>query len=291
MQILSLRTKPRLMVFQGSPRNKENCPDQWGKTRRILARALKAVEGEAEIDLCDLSITLRGARVQPCKACISTAGGFHCNFKCSCYDKNSRELPDFMHDEDVYGRLERCDGFAVFCPINWYSVPSQVKACFDRLVCANATITEEQALALKILKPGGGKDAAVSRAIEKGGQHDHLLKNHLEGRYAAFFVHGDNGAADYGEWATGKPPAPASWRQHANAKDREGATNDPRQAILPIVWQCRYSGIFVPDDLVVALHMNEGRSYSEGNDRLEQNEDGLRQAEDLMRRLVRYLQA
>jgi hypothetical protein len=36
-----------------------------------------------------------------------------------------------------------------------------------------------------------------------------------------------------------------------------GKFNDPKNAILPIVWQCRYMGINVPEELIESFYMNE----------------------------------
>ncbi len=95
----------RIMVFQGSARNEESCPDQWGKTRSVIEYAIKGLPEGVEIDFCDLSVKGDGNVIQPCKGCISTSGGFHCHWHCSCYDKGDKDLPDFMHNEDVYSRL------------------------------------------------------------------------------------------------------------------------------------------------------------------------------------------
>ncbi len=33
--------------------------------------------------------------IQPCKGCISTAGGYHCHFPCSCYHKGDTIILGF----------------------------------------------------------------------------------------------------------------------------------------------------------------------------------------------------
>jgi len=46
----------------------------------------------------------------------------------------------------------------------------------------------------------------------------YLLKNHYEGKYAAFFIHGDAGGSDYYEFAKKKgrhlPVLPQSYKNH-----------------------------------------------------------------------------
>jgi multimeric flavodoxin WrbA len=69
----------------------------------------------------------------------------HCHWFCSCYAPNDDKNPDLMYEAKIYDKLEACDGFMVVSPQHWYSVSSQVKTMFDRLVCANLTITREQA--------------------------------------------------------------------------------------------------------------------------------------------------
>ncbi len=40
-----------------------------------------------------------------------------------------------MWDLDLYARLDMADAWAIIGPINWYSVSSNLKLMFDRLVC------------------------------------------------------------------------------------------------------------------------------------------------------------
>ena len=103
----------KLVIFQGSPRNPKNCPDQWGKTKLLADFLVKNAPKDVEIDLCDLSVKADTSIIQPCKGCYSTGGGFHCHYRCDCYVPNNKAHPDFMHDADIYGRLERCDGFLI----------------------------------------------------------------------------------------------------------------------------------------------------------------------------------
>jgi multimeric flavodoxin WrbA len=278
----------RILVFQGSPRREDNCPNQAGKTQ-LLADYIKAhAPANVEIELCDLSVG-NGPRIQPCKGCVSTAGGFHCHWPCDCYSKNSDKMPDFLHDNDVYQRLESSDGFMVLTPIHWYGPSTAVKALFDRIVCANLTLTVDQSRTLNL-----GKDAAKTRAMEKSGQHVDLLANHLEGKFAAFFAHGDNGGADYREQAPGISPRPYpdSLRDHmATVSDPEGRANLPRESIMPLVWQCRYSGIHVPDDLAVGEHINAGVNHAQAMDAMARKEEFFKLGSALLTRLVGHIVA
>lgn len=90
------------------------------------------------------------------------------------------------------------------------------------------------------------KNNELTEYLERSGKYDKLLKNHLEGKYAAFFVHGDDGALDYN-----RKELPKSME---NIKE----DTDPKLSIIPIVQQCCYSGIFVPEDLIIAKYMNKG---------------------------------
>jgi len=212
---------------------------------------------------------------------------------CTCYGPGSREadLPDLMWDENVYGRLEESDGFILLTPIHWYSVPTQVKAMFDRLVCANLTLTRKQAV--ELLRPGGVtarhmsesklpiyvKDPKITKPAFRTGRFNQYLSNHLAGKVAAFFVHGDGGAGDY---VRNTPPMSYVRASH----DREPG---PLCAIQPLVWQCRYSGIYVPDDCIEAFELNAGTNYADQNDKAKTNRQFLDRASMLVDRVINYI--
>jgi hypothetical protein len=132
-------------------------------------------------------------------------------------------------------------------------------------------LTRENA---KWIYNGDVKNPTKTRAAEKSGKYNHLLKNHYEGKCAAFFAHGNNGAADYREFSKEKslalPMLPQSYHDYYKNKDKKF---DPIQAILPLVEQCVYSGIFVPDDCVDAAFYQFGSSYSKGNDTFKGEKD------------------
>ena len=188
---------------------------------------------------------------------------------CSCYKKGSDKAPDLMYEADIYDKLQNCNAFLVVSPIHWYSVSTQVKAMFDRLVCANQTITKEQAI--EIFGDGNIKMSDLTGQAELEGSYKNLLKNHLEGKFASFLVHGDDGANDY----DGNQPhtGDLSW--------------DVRNSVMPLVYQCRYSGINCPDDLVEAFYINKGLDYFEAN--LQRNEELYNKADQLMEKLLDHL--
>jgi len=142
---------------------------------------------------------------------------------------------------------------------------------FDRLVCANQTITKEQAL--EIFGKGNIKNSELTGKAEIYGQYKHLLKNHLEGKWAAFYVHGDNGANDY----NGNPP------------DIGDRVWDVKNSVMPLVYQCRYSGINCPDDLVEAFYINQGKPYYQANLDMPAESEFFIKMDNLVEKLLNYL--
>jgi multimeric flavodoxin WrbA len=150
--------KPKILIFQGSPRRENSCANQTSKSEKLVNYIVDKWSPFANIEVIDLSIG--DINIQPCKGCISTSNGMHCHWKCDCYSKGSEKKPDLMYESLIYDKLEECDGFMVISPIHWYSVSSQVKAMFDRLVCANQTITKEQAV--EIFGKGNTKNSKLT---------------------------------------------------------------------------------------------------------------------------------
>ena len=167
-----------------------------------------------------------------------------------------------MSEFDIYKRIQKADAFIVFSPINWWSVTTEVKALFDRLTCASLTITSDQA---QELWPDDAKNATKTKKFSKTKEYEKMVKNHLEGKVGAFYVHGDDGATDYKDR---KFP-------ESMTKYEIGKFNEPINTILPIVWECRYMGIDVPDELVESFYMNEDISYSEANNKLKEGKLGF----------------
>lgn len=255
-KIKNKNAKIKILAIQGSARNENCCPDKESKSYRLLKNAIKDRK-DVFFDVLDLSIKCDGNIIQPCKACVSTAGGYHCHWECSCYGKGGK-AKDLMSEENVYKRLKNADGFVVFSPINWDAPSSVVKNFFDRLVCCNLTLTVEDAK--NILGKDNIKNSEVTRKFAKGGKYNSLLKNHLEGKYAAFFMQGDNGADDYKNIKK-----PDSYLEYSN----KNLQSDPIACIQPIIRQLVYSGIYVKENCVDGLISGFGTDYATNDDKLE----------------------
>jgi len=263
------KSKKKVVLVVGSARSPGCCPDEESKTHKIAKRLKKEFADLVKFEVIDLSVKCDGVNVQPCKGCVSTSS-FHCHWPCSCYGKKS-EPKDLMYEQDVYKKLEECDGFFVLTPVNWSACSSVVKSFFDRLVCANLTVTADQA---DEIMEGDIKDSKKSRELEKTGQYNGMLKNHLKGKRAGFFAHGNDGGSDYLQFAMNKkkmlPVIPESLVEYESNHGKE----DFSKMIDPLVRQCVYSGIHVDDCCVKVAIYGSGQSYSEGNDRFKK-EDGL----------------
>lgn len=267
------KIRPKVVIFQGSPRDKDTCPNMDSKTHTIIEYVIDKYSDEFDFDLVDLSVNQsKKPIIQPCKGCVSTAGGYHCNWYCTCYSKDDDKKPDLMYEADIYTKLEDCDGFLVFSPIHWYSVSGQVKALFDRLVCASQTLSYEDAL--DVLGKGNLKNSEITGKFAQSGEYNYLLKNHLEGKVAGFYIHGDDGANDY----DGKEMPESYKEEHFSAK----------QAVMPLVNQCRYSGIKVPDDMIQAFSMNKGVDYFTANLNMDELSKPYEKADKLIDGLKNY---
>lgn len=256
--------KPKLLVFQGSPRKLKSCANQTSKSKKLINYILEYWTQVYDIEVIDLSIG--DVTISPCKGCVSTSGGFHCHWKCTCYGKDLKKK-DLMYEAEIYDKLEDCDAFLVVSPINWYSVSTQVKAMFDRLVCANLTLTREEAI--EIMGEGNIKNSEITGPVELSGEYRHLLKNHLAGKTAAFYVHGDDGADDYSG-------------EQLNTGDSEWEVSN---SVMPLVYQCRYSGINCPDELVEAFYINKGMPYYEANLDMEYEGEFFQRMDSLLNKL------
>ena len=254
MKIRKLSDKQhKIIIFQGSPREIDTCADMESKTQKLVTYITNEWSLYFDIEVIDLSVNLsKKSIIQPCKGCISTAGGYHCHFDCSCYIKGSKKQPDLLKDLDVYKKLQECDAFLVFSPIHWFGLTSQVKTLFDRLVCINQTLDINEA---KRLLNNDIKNHIKTGELSKSGEFDHLLKNHLEGKYAGFFVHGDDGANDYSD-----KELPDSY----DIKDK--FSKNPKLVVEPYVLQLKYSGVYVPDNLIEAIYINKNVDYYSNQD-------------------------
>jgi len=262
LEFANSKNKKKIVLIIGSARSAECCPNEESKASKLAKKIKSEFSNLAVFETIDLSVKCDGVNVLPCKACVSTSA-FHCHWHCDCYSKES-DPKDLMHQQDVYKKLEECDGFFVITPINWGSCSSVVKSFFDRLVCANLTITQEEAK--QILGKDNIKNSQKTREIEKSKKYNKLLKNHLEGKYAGFFGYGNYGGSDYREFTSNSdknlPVFPDSLVQFEKTNPDE----DPTKLLDPLVRQCVYSGIYVPDDCVKSLVFGFGVSYSDSND-------------------------
>jgi hypothetical protein len=131
---------------------------------------------------------------------------------------------------------------------------------FDRLVCINGGNPSE-----KTIKH---KDPELAMKLEHSPQWQAMSLNHLEGRTAAFFCYGDGGGNELD--STGRPKLLNRAHKHYFNPEREPFEND-RDSYAPLVWQCRYGGVEVPDALWQYVEFGKNEAYSDN------------QAEDLSR--------
>jgi len=237
----------RVLVIAGSDRRQYNCPGVDGKARTLMMRVKDALPERWEIDLEDLGNVYARAGIRSCNACVSTSMAL-CVWPCNCYEKNSSSEPDLMWDLDLYARLDLADAWMIIGPVNWYAPSSNLKLLFDRLVCMSGGNPREELI--------GHKNPELAKALERSEEWSELSQNHLEGRTAAFFCYGDGGANELD--AKGRP----KHLRHPQYFDpAHEPFKDGRDAYAPLVWQCRYSGIEVPDALWRHIQFGDGQPY------------------------------
>jgi hypothetical protein len=204
---------------------------------------------EWEIDLEDIGNVWNREQIRSCNGCVSTSMAL-CVWPCNCYEKNSRGMPDLMWNLDLYARLDLADAWAIIGPVNWYGPTSNLKAMFDRLVCMNGGNPREELI--------GHKEPQRAIALEKDPLWKELSRNHLEGRSAAFFCYGDDGGDELDD--SGRPKI----LEHREYFEPDAEPfEDMRDAYAPLVWQCRYGGVEVPDALWRYAEFGKGKPYSE----------------------------
>lgn len=276
------KAKRRVVLVVGSARSPDCCPNEKSKTHKIAEAIRKEFSDRARFEVVDLSVKCDGINVQPCKACTSTSS-FHCHWPCDCYGKKS-DPKDLMHQQEVYRKLEECDGFFVLTPINWSSCSSVVKSFFDRLVCASLSITAEEAK--ELFGEDDIKNSKKTRAAEQSGKYNGMLKNQLEGKVAGFFAQGNEGGCDYREFAKSKtkllPVIPESLVEYEKTHGNE----DVSSLMDPLVRQCVYMGIRVPDECVKVVTYGYGISYSEANDKFHGDNSLVGEAIDVFSRFL-----
>jgi hypothetical protein len=135
------------------------------------------------------------------------------------------------------------------------------QALFDRLVCASGGNPCEDLI--------DHKNPEKAMALEHAPEWEQLSRNHLEGRTAAFFCYSDAGANEMDPSGRPKKLRHKGWF----TPDQEPFA-EMRQAYAPLVWQCRFSGIEVPDQLWTHAVTGVGLPYSDN-----QAEDMIREDE------------
>ena len=266
--------KTKILLISSSPRSKNNCPSEWGKSRKLSQWLMDNNPDFVDYDFLDLSVE-RDLSIQPCLGCVSTSMA-HCGYQCSCYKKGMK-TPDLLSEQDVYTRLEEADGIAVITPVHWYSVPAQLKTMFDRLVCINGgnpypDLTE-------------WKNKKLSKMLELLPEWDLISRNHLSGRCASFFVYGDGGANEIGP--SGYPKI-LDEKTTYSPQEEEMWFGDVRTAVMPLVFQLRYSGINVRDEDIVGMIFGKNLPYSINNSIFEHQEDVFNRANELMFNFANY---
>lgn len=239
----------RVMIISGSNRRQYNCPGVDGKSRMLMLKMAEMLPKEWEIDYEDLGNVYGRSKIQSCNACVSTSMAL-CVWPCNCYEKSSWREPDLMWDMDMYARLDMADAWAIIGPINWYSPTSNLKLMFDRLVCMNGGNPDENLI--------DHKDPEKAMALEHTALWEEISVNHLEGRTAGFFCYGDAGGDEMDENNVPKI------LKHKKYFDGDAEIfDDDRSAYAPLVWQCRYGGIEVPEKLWAHATSGKGKKYSD----------------------------
>jgi len=246
----------RVLLIAGSNRRQYNCPGVDSKSRALMLRMADQLPDHWDVDIEDLGNVYGRARIQSCNGCVSTSMAL-CVWPCNCYARDNKDEPDLMWDLDLYARLDAADAWAIIAPVNWYGPTSNLKLMFDRLICANGGNPREELI--------DHKNPKKAMALDKTPEWKKLTRNHLEGRTAAFFSYGDGGGDEIG--ADGRPRL----LRHPAYFDPAEEMKDDRDAYKPLVWQCRYGGIEVPDALWSHAYVGEGKPYSEM-----QTEDAVR---------------
>jgi hypothetical protein len=239
----------RILLISGSQRRQYNCPGVDGKARTFMKRMVRQLEGAFEVDQVDLANVFGEPRIQPCNACVSTSMAL-CVWPCNCYEKDNKDEPDLMWNLDLYSRLDQADAWAIIGPVNWYGASTNLKAMFDRLVCANGGNPREELIA--------HKNPELAMELEHSPEWPELSVNHLEGRTAGFFLYGDGGGDELDESGRPKKLRHKEW---FNPDDEP--FDDGRNAYAPLVWQCRYSGVEVPDELWKYAEFGNEKPYSD----------------------------
>jgi hypothetical protein len=268
---LSTSQRPfRVLIISGSNGRQYNCPGVDSKSRMLMLKMAEMLPQDWEIDYEDLGNVYAREKIQSCNACVSTSMAL-CVWPCNCYEKKSKKEPDLMWNLDMYARLDMADAWAIIGPINWYAPSSNLKLMFDRLVCMNGGNPREKTI--------DHKNPEKAMALEHTEQWKEMSVNHLEGRTAAFFCYGDEGGDEIDE--SGRPEI-LQHKYYFNA-DKEPFKNE-RDAYAPLIWQCRYGGVEVPDNLWQYSTSGKEKKYSDN-----QSEDVIKE-KDFMQTFNEWVQ-
>ncbi len=102
------------------------------------------------------------------------------------------------------------------------------------------------------------KDAELAKKLEHSPEWEELSVNHLEGRTAAFFCYGDGGGDELDR--EGRPKI----LRHKEYFDPEKEPfKNNRDSYAPLIWQCRYGGVEVPDHLWRYVEFGKDEKYSD----------------------------
>ncbi len=172
---------PRILIINGAPRSEHTCPGEMSKTWRLVKLAEPVFAGMGfAVDILDLSRLASefGKTIHPCKTCVGTAMPL-CHWPCSCYPNYSLgQTHDWMNE--IYPLWVAAHGILIIAPVNWYQVPTGLKAMIDRLVCADGGNPDPTST--------HGKNADEAKALELKGWP---YPRHLAGRHFGVVVHGD----------------------------------------------------------------------------------------------------
>lgn len=238
-----------MLLLAGSNRREYNCPGVDSKARTLLNRLADRLPATWDIDTEDLGNVYGRHKIQSCNACVSTSMAL-CVWPCNCYEKNSRREPDLLWNLDLYSRLDQADAWCIIGPVNWYGPTSTLKLMFDRLVCMNGGNPDEGLI--------DHKNPEMAMALEHTPEWEQLSLNHLEGRTAAFFCYGDGDGDELD--ATGRPKV---LRHKSYFDPAQEPFENMRDAYAPLVWQCRYGGVEVPNQLWQYAETGYGKKYAD----------------------------
>ena len=159
--------------------------------------------------------------------------------------------PDLLWDLDLYARLARADAWAFIGPINWYGPHLELQAAL-RPVCLHEWRESPAGFDPQEEHCPRPSSRAFAPPVEKtvqeppGGADGRLLllwrspRGDLDARV-------DQGYSLIREWFDPK----------------EEPYDNERDACEGLVWQCRYSGIEVPDSLWSCADIGVGKLYAD----------------------------